>query len=165
MATTPASSPTDAGRQRQLVARSIAAQYDNDDQLKAQSFAGFVMALTWDAAGNATDRTYTKSTCATQCALVEDHVKLDAQDRWIAERTTGTGRIAAGRSPTTTPTDSARVDDKPMLPASARHASTPTTGGGARQQSHLTEDLPRRGGERLLEDDRAGNQVLDLRWR
>ena len=69
---------------------SIQATYDNDDQLKTQTLAGVTKTVTWDPAGNATDLTYVRNVCSTNCTMAEDHVKYDAQDRWVSEAT-GTG--------------------------------------------------------------------------
>jgi RHS repeat-associated protein len=68
-------------------AGTITGTYDNDDQLTSQAFGGLTKALTWDPAGNTADLTWDKG----GTIRVEDHVKYDAQDRWVSE-TTGTGK-------------------------------------------------------------------------
>jgi RHS repeat-associated protein len=64
---------------------SVLASYDNDDHLTSQSFYGTSKVLTWDPAGNATDLSWNSG-------AVQDHVKYDAQGRWVSESTTAGGR-------------------------------------------------------------------------
>jgi RHS repeat-associated protein len=76
------------------LASPIVATYDNDDNLKNQTVGGVVKVLTWDPAGEVTDLAGSGGAGST------DHVKYDAQGRWISEVGRGTQKYTydtAGR--------------------------------------------------------------------
>jgi RHS repeat-associated protein len=75
---------------------SVLAFYDNDDHLKSQFFSGTNKILTWDPAGNRTDLSW---------GSVQDHVKYDAQDRWVSESS-----FVGGRSQTFSYDTAGRVE-------------------------------------------------------
>jgi RHS repeat-associated protein len=70
------------------IGTAITGSYDADGQLIEETLPnGLTAQTTYNEAGDATDRTYVKSSCSTACNWVEEHLTLDAYGRWVKEMT------------------------------------------------------------------------------